>query len=198
MITDLMFGKASKAFNLPVPLIKAVAEIESAGNGMQEDGRPEILFEPHIFWQQLQRRGVRPKDHQKGNEDILYPEWKSGAYGTYSQQHERLERAAKIDREAALASASWGKFQIMGFNWRLAGSAGLQDFVNSMYEGEEAHLTLFLSFLKATKLDRALRARDWRGFAFGYNGKSYAKNNYHVKLQRAYEKHLKTKFPNTL
>lgn len=35
-------------------------------------------------------------------------------YGSYVKQYERLNEAIKLDRTAALESASWGMFQIMG------------------------------------------------------------------------------------
>jgi N-acetylmuramidase len=190
MITEQMFVEASKAFTLEAALIKAVAEVESRGEGVLPDGRPKILFEPHIFWKQLQAHKLNPKSFQKGNTDILYPSWKSSAYGPVSGQHDRLERASRIHREAALASCSWGKFQVMGFNWKACGSSSLQDFINSMYKGEEEQLVLFLRYLEKTGLIKALRLKDWRSFAAGYNGPLYAKNNYHNKLKAAYLKYL--------
>ncbi|OOV89142.1 hypothetical protein MF4836_34345 [Pseudomonas sp. MF4836] len=43
-------------------------------------------------------------------------------YGPYGRpQYERLITAYRLDEEAALQACSWGKFQIMGFNYRAAG-----------------------------------------------------------------------------
>ncbi|MDD4881534.1 MAG: N-acetylmuramidase domain-containing protein [Gallionellaceae bacterium] len=44
----------------------------------------------------------------------------SGGYGKFSAQYGKLERAFNLDPEAALKSASWGRFQIMGNNHQAA------------------------------------------------------------------------------
>ena len=48
-----------------------------------------------------------------------------------------MGEAAHLNRIAALKSASWGKFQLMGFNYKLCGFNSLQAFVNAMYKNEE-------------------------------------------------------------
>lgn len=191
MISDKQFGNSALQLNVEVPAIKAVAEVESSGQGFLADGQPKILFEPHIFWKQLRARGINPALFMEENSDILYPKWRPGAYGPVSKQHERLERAAKINRPAALESASWGKFQIMGFNWKVCGCESLQDFINAMYRSEDDHLRLFTAYIKALHLDDELRGHDWAGFALSYNGPLYRRNNYHLKLKAAYEKFSK-------
>lgn len=186
MISEQAFEKAAKRIGCDVATIKAVAEVESSGEGMLPDGKPKILFEPHIFWQQLRRRGIKPVVS-----DICYPDWRPKAYGKVSAQHGRLERAAAIHREAALMSASWGRFQIMGFNWQRCGVASLQDFINKNYKGEDGQLELFVNYILNSKLDDELRARDWAAFARQYNGPKFAQNKYDVKLAAAYRKYSK-------
>ena len=188
MISEKQFADSANSLRVEIAAIKAVAEVESSGEGFLADGKPKILFEPHIFWKQLREKGIEPNMFMEENADILYPKWKSGAYGPVSKQHERLEKASKINREAALLSASWGKFQIMGFNWKLCGTASLQDFINEMYESEDGHLRLFTNYIKKTFLDDELRGHDWAGFARGYNGPMYLKNKYDAKLRDAYLK----------
>jgi hypothetical protein len=186
MISENQFSNSAQILNVEVAAIKAVAEVESRGDGFLTDGKPKILFEPHIFWKQLREKGIDPNLFMEENPDILYPKWKSGAYGPVSKQHDRLEKAARINREAALLSASWGKFQIMGFNWKLCGVASLQEFINNMYESEDGHLRLFTIYIQNTFLDDELRNHDWAGFARGYNGPLYHKNRYDIKLKTAY------------
>ena len=188
MITEQQFNESSKFLNIEAAAIKAVAEVESSGEGFLADGKPKILFEPHIFWKQLRAKGIDPNLFMEENPDILYPKWKPGAYGPVSKQHQRLERAAKIDREAALLSASWGKFQVMGFNWKLCNCSSLDEFIKAMEESEDAHLKLFTHYIRNTHLDDELRGRDWAGFARSYNGPLYWKNKYDAKLKAAYEK----------
>ena len=189
MISEIQFSTSAKSLNIEVAAIKAVAEVESSGDGFLPDGKPKILFEPHIFWKQLRIKGINPNLFMEENPDILYPTWKSGAYGPVSRQHERLERAAKINREAALLSASWGKFQVMGFNWKTCGAASLQEFIDDMYKDEDAQLQRFTIYIQKTFLDDELRNHDWAGFARGYNGPQYVKNKYDLKLKNAYVKY---------
>ena len=41
-------------------VLQAVCTVESSANGFLLSGRPTILFEGHIFWQQLKRRRYQP------------------------------------------------------------------------------------------------------------------------------------------
>lgn len=191
MITDTDIKESALIIGCDSATIKAVKEVESGGNGMQPDGTPTLLFEPHVFWKQLKFIGIDPAALVKGNpslRDILYPIWGTGKYGKVSEQHARLGRAVKINRDAALKSASWGLFQVMGYNFKDAGCCDVQDFVNKNYSGEPEQLKLFLTYIKTTGLDDELRAQDWKGFAFQYNGSGYRKNNYDIKLKAAYTK----------
>lgn len=189
MITSQQFTDSAKSLGVELAAIKAVAEVESGGNGFLSTGEPVILFEPHIFWRELKKRGIDPKDHVKGNEDILYEHWGERPYLPSSKQHGQLEKACKIHREAALCSASWGRFQIMGFNYALCGCINIQEFINAIYKDEGEHLRLFCNFIKSKGLIDELRRKDWRGFAYSYNGANYEKNKYHLKLNTAYQKY---------
>ncbi|RYE58507.1 MAG: N-acetylmuramidase family protein [Sphingobacteriales bacterium] len=188
MITEMQFEKSASTLGVEPAVIKAVAEVESNGEGFLANGKIKILFEPHIFWKQLRQKGINPQLHQAGNEDILYPTWKPGKYGPVSKQHNRLNRAAAINREAALLSASWGKFQIMGFNFQRCNCESVEDFISRLSSGEDEHLETFICYIKNTFLDDELKAHDWKSFARAYNGPLYWKNNYDKKLQKAYEK----------
>jgi hypothetical protein len=186
MITEQAFQEAAKRLGCEVAAVKAVDSVESLGDGMLPDGKPKILFEPHVFWRELKDVGIKPVVS-----DICYPNWGTRPYGKVSAQHGRLERAAAIHREAALMSASWGRFQIMGFNWDKCGVSSLQEFINMNYKGEEAQLELFVNYIIKVGLDDELRGRKWAAFALQYNGKSYAQNKYDVKLAAAYKKFSK-------
>jgi hypothetical protein len=182
MITEQAFNDSAALLNVSVASIKAVAKIEGGGQGII-DGKPVILFEPHCFFRELVKAGVKPV-----LSDICYERWGERPYPSGQKaQWERLERAIIINREAALKSASWGLFQILGSNYKAAGCATIQDFVNQMYKGEDNQLQLFCKYIKSVGLDEELRLKDWRLFAQGYNGKLYWKNNYDKKLQQAFE-----------
>ena len=116
------FGAAAAALNLPPAAVQAVHRVETAGrSGFLAPGLPEILFEGHIFWQRLKRRGIEPAAWQEGNGDILYPRWTREHYEGGKAEYRRLARALRIHEEAALESTSWGMFQVMGFNHAACG-----------------------------------------------------------------------------
>lgn len=167
--------------NVKPYVLEAVAQVESYGAGFI-NGEPKILFEPHVFWRELVRKGINPRNYTKGNEDILYAKWRRGGYGLYSEQHARLRRAVAIDRDSALMACSWGAFQVMGENWHDLGYNTLQDFINDAYT-EEGQVRLFVRFIKANHLIDELEREDYNSFALQYNGASAAKNNYANKMK---------------
>jgi hypothetical protein len=185
-LTDEQIKAAAEIAGVEYAALKALAVVESSGAGFLDDGRPKILFEGHVFWKQLEELGLEPAQLAQGNEDILHSMWDKSKYMGGAAEHQRLERAATIDRPAALQSASWGLFQIMGFNWRLCGFKTLQDFVNAMYRDEASHLVACLGYLKGVGLIPVLRSLDWAAFAKGYNGPGYSANKYDRKLAKAY------------
>lgn len=184
MITEKQYENSAKRIGCKVAAVKAVTEVESKGSGFLKTGFPKILFEPHIFWKELRKKGLTPEVS-----DICYPVWKTKPYGTVESQPARLDKAVKINREAALMSASWGLFQIMGFNYKACGCKTIQEFVNRMMKSEDEQLELFTTYIINSNLDDELINEDWTGFARGYNGASYAKNNYHTKLKTAFLKY---------
>lgn len=172
---------AAELLGCEVAAVKAVAEVEALNGGFNADGTPKILFEGHWFWKFTKGKF--------GETNFSYPKWISKYYGL--NQHTRLQSAASRDREAALKSASWGMFQIMGFNYEKAGFKTLQSFINAMYSTERDHLIAFCHFVKNSKLDKYLKDKDWAKFAYRYNGSGYAKNKYDIKLDAAYKKFKK-------
>jgi len=190
-LTNTDIHAVATQLGVDVPMIKAVFEVESRGSGFLPDGRPKILFEGHIFWAELKRRGKDPMEFAKSNGDILYPKWTKAYYKGNALEYDRLSRAKSIDHDAALASASWGTFQIMGFNYKACGYTSLATYLDSCYVSEGEHLKAFAAFITTGKLISHLKAKNWAAFAKGYNGPGYKQNNYDVKLADAYTKHLK-------
>ena len=60
MITEAEFEQVAKKYNIEVAAIKAVYEVETKNGGFLPDGRLKILFEGHVFWRQLVKKGVDP------------------------------------------------------------------------------------------------------------------------------------------
>ncbi len=188
-LTDADFAKAAVELNCDDAAIRAVAEVESPGKGFLPCGIPVILFEAHIF--------SRLTDHKydKLYPDISSPRWNRRLYAKGTdwidrgrKEAQRLEKASSLNRNAALQSASYGRFQIMGFNYEFCGFKTLQAFVNAMWRSESAQLSAFVAFIKTRKLDRHIRDKNWDAFAAAYNGPSYKLNKYDDKLEAAYKK----------
>jgi len=194
--TDLV--NAAERLGVPLASVYAVNEVESKGSGFLDNGKPVILFERHIMYRQLAKvrhEGDDPaalKRHADQlattNPAIVNP--KSGGYAGGSAEHQRLATARLIDDTAALESASWGAFQIMGFHWQRLGYSSVQDFIAAMSAGESQQFDAFVRFIETDPvLHKALRGRKWAEFAKLYNGPDYQRNLYDIKLQRAYERH---------
>lgn len=182
MLNPSDFEQAARKLDCEVAAIRAVAEVEAPRGGFLSSGEPTILFERHIFHRQTY--GKYAKD---------YPEIcnkQPGGYEGGAAEHQRLQQAVELDREAALQSASWGQFQIMGFNWRACGFESLQDFINAMYRSDQGQLEAFVGFIQSNgALVRAIQEKDWPSFAKYYNGPNYAINAYDEKMAAAYEKY---------
>lgn len=189
-LTTADIDRGAAALGVDRATIQAVIEVESRGSGfLPSDVRPVILFERHIFRRQLIKAGRSDVGAlvQK-RPDIVNT--RTGGYKGGAAEWDRLADAIEIDRHPALESASWGLFQIMGFQWEFLGFEDVQKFVNAMYRSEGSQFDAFIQFVKRQpNMLRALQRREWATFARLYNGPAYAKNAYDTKLASAYRKH---------
>jgi hypothetical protein len=183
----------AKKYDLEPAVILAIQSVESGNNGYLPDGRPKILFEGHVFWRMLKAAGKNPADYVQGNEDILFEKQDRSKYVGGPAEYVRLEKAQKIDRVAALKSASWGEFQIMGFNHKAVGYPDVDSFVESMKQPGAGQIRAVLAFMDHNKLLPLVRGpnKNFARFAAAYNGAGYKKNQYDVKLQKAYDRFSK-------
>lgn len=189
-LSDAGLAAALTAMNLdPVtdlPVMWSVLVVESRGFGFLSDRRPKILFERHIFHKETGGRfsGQAP--------EVSAPT--GGGYIGGAPEYARLQRAldlcaaAGISADPALRSASWGLGQVMGFNAVSSGFAGPAEMVKRMAESEDAQVLGMAGFIKSNGLHNRLASRDWAGFARGYNGAAFWKNEYDVKLKANFDK----------
>ena len=177
--------------------------------GLDISGFPVIQFEGHVFWRRLKALHDSAYDPAKllddpatplkidstgkpiGGKllgDVLYPSMDLTRMRRQPDEWDQLTAARAIHPQLADESASWGAFQIMGFNWKICGRASIEDFVETAHT-LPGQLELFVGFIKANpKLITALRNRDWKSFAVTYNGAAAIKNGYDRKLARAWER----------
>lgn len=188
-VTEAQIRAKAVEYGISVPALKAVMEVECKSSGFNADGTPVILYERHKFYKGLININwiTKAKQWHKLYPDICNPS--AGGYGKYSEQHKKLERAAKLNRDVALESCSWGLGQVMGYHWKSLGYSSLQSFINAMYRDELSQLDALCRYIKVNNLIRFIKVKDWAGFARGYNGVAFAKNEYDIKLAAAYKKH---------
>ena len=167
--------------------LRAVLAVESAGSGFDKAGRPKALFERHHFFKHLKAKPVELD--QAIAMGLAYPKWGEKPYPKGSDAvYAEIAAAYDIDADAALLSTSWGLGQVMGSNFKMVGCASVDQMVKQAMDAEVSQLRHMAGFIKSAGLIDNLQALDWAGFAKGYNGPGYAKNQYDVKLAAAYTK----------
>lgn len=198
------FQRAGASVPCTVAQIRAVDEVESGGGWFKDvradilardgpggflDGPnlPKILFEAHHFDR------LTGGKFRASHPNISSAKWNRALYVGGEGEYLRLYAAMQLDHTAALKSASAGRYQIMGFNHKLAGYATVDAFWDAMKTSEGAQLDAFVAFVKASGLVDELRRvsnvhADCVPFARAYNGAGYLANNYHVKIARAHAK----------
>ena len=155
------YARAVQILDCEIAAIMAVALVESSGNGFNSDGSLKKRFEAHWF-KRLSGKTA----------------------STYSE-------AYALDPTNAMKATSWGKFQIMGFNYQTAGFSSIAAFVDAMQKSEKEHLAAFCSFIERLGYIPLLQAKNWTEFAKKYNGSHWQENKYDEKLVTAYNDAVK-------
>lgn len=173
---------ARKSLGIDLASLWSVLTVETKGCGFLASRQPVILFERHIFHRLTDGR------FDAKAPDLSNP--RPGGYGPAGDpQYEKLDRAIRLDRQAALQSASWGLGQIMGFNAALAGFRNVESMVKAMTGSEDAQLQGVAAYIDSAGLGKPLKRQDWTAFARGYNGEEFKKNKYDEKLALAHARY---------
>lgn len=182
--------RAAKDLGCELAALQAVVDVESSGRGFLSDGRVKILFEAHVFWRYTKGR------YESTHPTICCRQWTKEHYARGPTADERgdgelrrLELAEQLNRTAALMSASFGAFQLMGFNFALCGYTAVGAFCDGMRESAAKQLQAFVAYIEHTGLADELRDRRWAAFARRFNGSGYRANLYDEKLALAYGRH---------
>jgi hypothetical protein len=182
-LTRADYEMVAQALGCEPEAVQAVVEVESGSLGaFAADGKPIILFEPHIFSRRTERR------FDASHPNISYRSWDATKYPrTQAGRWDQLRQAYALSPQDAIASASWGKFQIMGFNHAACGFPDPKSFVSDMCRGEVQQLQAFAAFVRSNNLADELQRLDWDGFAAGYNGSGQVER-YGRLMREAYER----------
>jgi hypothetical protein len=181
-LVEADFVAAATELDVEVAAVHAVAEVEAGGRtGFDENKRPKILFEIHHFREHTNHR------YDKTHPHLSAPYRSKLRRQSYAKdQWVVIREAFALDKEAAVKSASWGMFQVLGDNALSIGWTTLQQFVTDMFLSEGQHMRAFLGYCRENHLIGFLKRLQWASFAAGYNGPSYADNAYDVKMANAY------------
>jgi hypothetical protein len=211
-VTDTAFAAAAQLLGVKESYVRAISEVESAGESFLKDGRVKILFERHWFYKKLKealasasvRWAVAKKlnmpENTPGNlllaamvngyPNICNPE--RGGYKGNEAEWDRFNFAMDIHAESACQATSYGGYQIMGFNHKSCGYATAKDMMLALASSESKQLLALVAFVKANpSMHKALKEANWAKFAECYNGSAYKENKYDTKLAAAEEKHGK-------
>lgn len=186
-IDDIDIPRIGSRIGVGEDELHAFMDVEAAGGGFDAQGRPKMLFEPHVFYRNLS--GAKRAAAVKAG--LAYPKWGTKPYPKDS--YPRLVQAIAIDETSALRSASWGLGQILGENFHAVGYDDARDMVRAFMDDEEHHLEAMVQFLIANHIDDDLKAHRWAEVARVYNGAGYKANAYDTKLAAAYAKWTKIK-----
>jgi hypothetical protein len=186
-LTDADFDRVAADLDVSPRIIRAVRKVEAPRGPFDDDGRPSILFERHVF-----ARNTQPKGRFNASHPLLCgPPYGPGGYGKFSSQYAKLAQAAALDPEAAFRACSWGAFQVLGENATALGYPSAFAMALSLTESEAAHLESFVRFVRANKIVDALRAcrpgdpASCIPFVKVYNGAGFRQFSYHEKLAQA-------------
>lgn len=190
-VRDVVIGKRNRIDDYDLPRIghmigvgedeiHALIDVESNGRPFDRNGRVTMLYEKHIFNRQLPKI-ERPAAIKKRLARTRWVrDYPADSYPIFFE-------AARFNRQAAFESCSWGIMQTMGFNYKLCGFTSAEEMVEAYADDEANQLQGGVEFIKNTGIAADLRAHRWEAVARKYNGPGYKRNNYHKRLEAAYE-----------
>lgn len=163
-LSNLDYLIAAMQLGCKASAIKAVAMIESNGEGFTSTGVVKTRLESQFLAKYQSASGKSPK-----------------SFLTFAS-------AYAYDPSSAILSTSFGEFQVMGFNYKAAGYTTPQAYYNAVKNSAVSQLNSFVGFVRVNKLAQYLKDQNWAGFAYRYNGPGYKTNSYDTKLAYWYNK----------
>lgn len=188
-ISEETWNQIAGDLGVEVAILKAIHSVETSGASYIASGYPALLFEAHIFYRELKGVGKNPDILMTTHPGIISKSWNRKLYKGGQGEVPRIKEAWTISPKAALMSASFGAFQICGFNYSLCGCKDVFDFYKEMWLSEEGQLKLLAGFLKGSGIVPYMKTKNFKEIARRYNGGGYAQNKYDIKLQNAYTKY---------
>lgn len=190
------------SYNTDFANVNTVYLTESSGSGFGPDGKLKIQFEPSVFSDYCDKLGIEHTCEIIGKNSrglktyrLTFPGGIVITNGVEGQDAEwkAFRQAREIHVSAAQLSTSWGMGQVMGFNHRIAGFKSVQEMIDTFFKHEKYQLIGMMEFIKSKKILDDLQNRNWRVFAYYYNGEGYEAQGYHIELEKNYQASIKIK-----
>ncbi len=177
------YAAAAAIIGCETRMVHALATKEGRNHGFDHWNRPTILYEPTHF----ARYSHHAKQYRRMYPDLTMLAPPPHRYGPDSLQWKHLQAAYLINPRAALLAPSWGKFQILASNFRLAGYVSVETFVSAMCTSEQIQLAAFVSFIQSIGAAQALKNKNWDMIADKYNGSQKSGSPYAKSLEDIYD-----------
>lgn len=181
-ISESTYETMAKDLGCEVAAIKAVTTTESGDGGYLRNGLPKILFERHRFY------ALTAPKNAGNNKQVAHPyaafadicNPKPGGYLGNEGEYVRLLKAAKLDRDAAIKSTSWGAFQVLAEYYEECGFESPVALVDACMRSYDGHVQLFRGFLRKPEKKKAIEGlieKNWEKFTKYYNGGGWRTQN---------------------
>lgn len=177
--------KIADRLQVPLSSLLAVAETESGGRAtwpVHGQPMPAIRFEGHYFHRRLKGKQLE----EAVAAGLAHP--RAGRVKnprSFEARYDMLQRAMKINAQAALESISMGLGQVMGAHWKSLGFKSVEEMWQFAKSGIPGQVEIMARFIEKNNLARHLRSKNWAAFAKAYNGPAYKKNAYDTKMATA-------------
>lgn len=194
-VTERDIKAAAEKLGISAAMVAAVSTVESRGEGYNSDGSTRSLLERHQVYKYSKIEACLTEMTDKAGVGVCSQEL--GGYVGGVAEYDRIKRVGEVNRYVALMSASFGRWQIMGFNHKLVGYDSPEEMYKAFQSGEKAQLDAFVEFIIANGLAKHLQEAErlagagksplkpLDAFANAYNGRSH--NRYDLKIAAAYE-----------
>lgn len=151
----------ARRLGLPIPVLRAVVDVEADGReGFGVAGLPTMKFDPAVFSRLTGGRF----DHT--NPDISYAQPDDRRLpASPVLRWRQLGKAYVMNADAALNSASWGRFALPAEDHEHYGFADAAAMGAGMAESEERQLAALEEWLRRSGAVALLKARDWDAYA---------------------------------
>lgn len=209
LVSDEQVADVANRYCIEPARLKAVEKVESNGEGFYvrfiegpngtairgaAHGHIKVRLESHHFGNFLDKKFPSNKFREEYPHLVSVNNYRIGGRLVRAGQAEflRFIQACELDLQSALLATSFGRYQIMGFNYHILGYKHVEEMFSDFYKGEYVQLEGFIKFCQNKKILDNLQRGDMDEFFLRYNGRDYKANGYPEKFNRFYNQFKNT------